>query len=79
MLKRVFPLIPLFIVLTSFAGQAPGQYQSAFLRLEFAPHQPAFVVLAVDSLGKSKLSVSSLRPLSPSRDHYALSHSRLEV
>jgi len=74
MLKRLFLFSPLFIVFTSFAGQEPGQYQSAFLRVEFAPHQPAFVVLAVDSLGKSKLSVSSLRPLPASRDHYALSH-----
>jgi hypothetical protein len=38
------------------------QYQSAFLRIELAPDQPAFVALAVDSLGKNQLSVSALRP-----------------
>jgi hypothetical protein len=37
-------------------------------------HYPAFVALAVDSLGKNKLSVSSLRPLTPVQGpEYALS------
>ena len=44
------------------------QYQSAFMRVEIAQEQPAFVALAVDSLGKSKLSVSALRsPDKPQR------------
>jgi len=43
-------------------AQTRLQYQSAFLRVEVAPDQPALVALAVDSLGKSKLSVNPLRP-----------------
>ena len=35
-------------------------YQSAFLRVEFSRNQPALVALAVDSLGKGKLSVNPL-------------------
>jgi Bacterial alpha-L-rhamnosidase 6 hairpin glycosidase domain len=38
------------------------QYRSAFIRVEPAQDQPAFVALAVDSLGKNKLSVSALTP-----------------
>jgi len=37
-------------------------YQSAFLRVEVAPDQPALRALAVDSLGKNKLNVNPLRP-----------------
>src|SRR2546427_1189476 len=54
-------------VFSQVAG--PLTYQSAFLRLELAKDQPAFVALAVDSLGKAKLSVNPLlkpaAPLSP--------------
>ena len=32
------------------------------MRVELAPDQPALVSLAVDSLGKNKLSVNPLRP-----------------
>jgi len=77
MLKKAFLLMPLFIVFISFAGEEPGsspKYQSAFLRIELAAQQPGFTALAVDSLGKSKLSVSSLRPLIASGDHFVLSH-----
>src|SRR2546426_3606605 len=45
-------------VFSQVAG--PLTYQSAFLRLELAKDQPAFVALAVDSLGKAKLSVNPL-------------------
>ena len=38
------------------------QYQSAFMRVEVASDQPALVSLALDSLGKNKLSVNPLRP-----------------
>ena len=75
MLKKISLLIPLFIVFTSFAGEQPGpspKYQSAFVRVELAPHQPALLALAVDSLGKNKLSVNPLRLPTPSGDHYAL-------
>lgn len=47
----------------AFAALAgPLTYQSAFLRVEFSKDQPAFVALAVDSLGKGKLSVNPLLP-----------------
>jgi hypothetical protein len=35
------------------------QYQSPYLRIEMAKDQPSFSVLAVDSLGKGKLSVNT--------------------
>ena len=38
------------------------QYQSAFMRVELASDQPDLVSLALDSLGKNKLSVNPLRP-----------------
>ncbi len=37
-------------------------YQSAFLRAELAPDQPAFTLLTVDSLGEKKLFKNPLRP-----------------
>jgi hypothetical protein len=48
-------------------------YQSPFMRVELAQDQPAFVALAVDSLGKNKLSVSPLRPLARPGREYELS------
>jgi Bacterial alpha-L-rhamnosidase 6 hairpin glycosidase domain len=50
------------------------QYESAFMRVELAPDRPAFVALAVDSLGKNKLSVSALRPPARPEGMYQLSH-----
>lgn len=41
--------------------EAP-QYQSAFMRVQLAPDQPTFAALALDSLGKGKLSLNPLRP-----------------
>jgi hypothetical protein len=63
--KRVVILIPALLVFVSAVASPqnnPRQYQSAFLRVELAPDQPAFVALAVDSLGKNKLSENALRP-----------------
>ena len=65
MRERFVILIFAVIVLATSAARLqsnPPQYQSAFMRVELAPDQPAFVALAVDSLGKNKLSVSALRP-----------------
>ena len=63
MRKRVVILILVLLIFAlGAAGQQNAQYHSAFMRVELAPDQPAFVALAVDSLGKSKLSVSALRP-----------------
>jgi len=50
------------------------QYQSAFMRVEVAPDQPALVALAVDSLGKNKLSVNPLRPPAKAERVYELRH-----
>jgi hypothetical protein len=63
--KRLVILIPVLLAFElGVAGQQSNvrQYQSAFIRVELAQDQPAFVALAVDSLGKNKLSVSALRP-----------------
>ncbi len=54
------------------AAQTRLQYQSAFLRVEAAPDQPGLVALAVDSLGKNKLSVSPLRPPGKAERAYQL-------
>jgi hypothetical protein len=43
------------------------------MRVELAQDQPAFVALAVDSLGKNKLSVSPLQPLARPGKEYELS------
>ena len=71
MLKRLALLISvLFIFGLGMANEpvvAP-QFQSSFLRVELAPNQPAFTVLAVDSLGKKKLNRNPLRaPAEPSK------------
>src|ERR1700733_8194001 len=70
----------LFLAMISLAACAANaqdsafQYKSAFMRIELAPDQPAFVVLAVDSLGKNKLSLSALRPPARSVETYRLNH-----
>jgi hypothetical protein len=53
-------------------AQTTLQYRSAFMRAEVAPDQPALVALAVDSLGKNKLSVNPLRPPAKSERTYEL-------
>ena len=55
-------------------AQTRLQYQSAFLRVEVAPDQPALVALAVDSLGKNKLSVNPLRAPGKAERAYELRH-----
>jgi len=65
MTKWIIPfLCVLFVPLTVKANPLDHtlQYQSAFMRVELAPDQPALVSLAVDSLGKNKLSMNPLRP-----------------
>ena len=73
MTKWTIPfLLALFV--PSFVTAHPSgdtlQYQSAFMRIEVAPDQPALVSLAVDSLGKNKLSVNPLRPPGPGGTTY---------
>ena len=77
MLNKLVLLIPTLFVLALVAGEEPSsspKYQSAFLRVELAQDQPAFAALAVDSLGKSKLSNSALRPPATPGNKYRLIH-----
>ena len=75
--KWIVPLLfALFVPLTVPAHPPDNtlQYQSAFMRVELAPDQPALVSLAVDSLGKNKLSVNPLRPPAKPAAKYELHH-----
>ncbi len=77
MRKRAVMLIPALIALAPGIARAQNnelRYQSAFMRVELAQDQPAFVALAVDSLGKNKLSLSALRPPARPERTYELSH-----
>jgi hypothetical protein len=73
MLKRLALLIPVLFLLTLGMANEPvaaPQFQSSFLRVELAPNQPAFTVLAVDSLGKKKLTRNPLRtPAAPGKSY----------
>ena len=76
MLKRLVTLLSTFFVLALVAREGPSNpstYQSAFMRVQLAQDQPAFTALAVDSLGKNKLSVSSLRLPARHGNRYSLS------
>jgi hypothetical protein len=77
MQRRVLILLPaaFFLALGAARSQINAlRYQSAFMRVELAQDQPAFVVLSVDSLGKSKLSVNALRPPAKPEMKYELHH-----
>ena len=71
MLKRLALLISVLFIFSLGMANEPvvaPQFQSSFLRVELAPNQPAFTVLAVDSLGKKKLNRNPLRaPAEPSK------------
>jgi hypothetical protein len=72
---RILTLAVLLVITGTFTfAQTKLQYQSAFLRVEVAPDQPALVALAVDSLGKNKLSVDPLRPPGKAERAYELRH-----
>jgi hypothetical protein len=69
-----------FISPRAFAGASKSPaYQSAFLHVEFAPDQPALLALAVDSLGKSKLSVNPLLPPVPAPRAFQIRRNRQRV
>jgi len=73
MLKRfTFLILFLFLSLLAVAAEpaAPPQFKSSFLRVELAPDQPAFTILSVDSLGKSKLTKNPLRAPAKSAKAY---------
>src|ERR1019366_10466907 len=77
MLKSIRTLIPALIP-SATALAAPSdaklQYQSPYMRVELAPDQPALVSLAVDSLGKNKLSANPLRPPAKAEAPYQVRH-----
>ncbi len=57
-------IVPALLALSLAVAKEPStapQCQSPFLRVELEPDQPALAALAVDSLGKSKLSLIPLR------------------
>ena len=65
MMKRLALLIPALLILAPGMANEPvdaPQFQSSFMRVELAADQPAFTVLAVDSLGTKKLAKNPLRP-----------------
>jgi hypothetical protein len=64
----------ILLSVASVAAQTANapKYQSAFMRVELAPDQPAFAALSLDSLGKGKLSVNPLRPPKPAESTYQL-------
>jgi Bacterial alpha-L-rhamnosidase 6 hairpin glycosidase domain len=82
MLKRCSYLIPTFLVLIGSASLARAiapQYESAFMRVSLAANQPAFVTLAVDSLGHKKLSVNPLRPPAAGKTRYEVTRSGAKI
>jgi len=74
-LVRVFRLlIPALLVFSIAAAKDPTatpQFQSSYMHVELARDQPAFTALAVDSLGKNKLSLVPLRtPGAPEKKYH---------
>ncbi len=70
-LLGLLALIPGTRVVAAEPASAP-QFQSSFLRVVLAPDQPAFTVLAVDSLGQKKLTKNPLRAPTKSAGAYEL-------
>jgi hypothetical protein len=60
--QAVAALLLASLPLRAAEPRRPPQYQSSFMRVELSPDQPAFTVLAVDSLGNNHLDLSPLRP-----------------
>jgi hypothetical protein len=75
MLKWIVCVMPALLMCARGVANEPAgasSYQSAFLQVEWATDQPALVALAVDSLGKKKLSANPLRPPVTTRERYEL-------
>jgi hypothetical protein len=73
MTKWMIPFLLMLFIPATVAATPPEntlQYQSAFMHVELASDQPALVSLAVDSLGKNKLSVNPLRHPAPAETTY---------
>ncbi len=66
--------LPLIFMLAATAGAQSLQYGSRFLGVQMAADQPNFQSLAVDSLGKSKLSLNVMLPLVEPGRKYEVSH-----
>lgn len=79
--RKLCYLIVLPALAASCWGREPAdlRYQSAFLRVELAADQPAFVALAVDSLGGGRLEANPLWPLAPSATRYIAKRTRTRV
>jgi hypothetical protein len=61
------------LTLTALGGQSSNpQFQSASLRLEFAPDQPNITTLAIDSLKKGKLGVNAALPLTAPSERWSV-------
>ncbi len=69
--RLVFVIVLTAVAVGARAGSAP-QYQSPFMRIQLAPDQPALTALALDSLGKGKLSLNPLRAPAPAKAAYQL-------
>ena len=83
MLKRcAYPAAALLFTLAFGMAKEPAanpQYQSAFMRVELAAHQPSFVALAVDSLGQKKLSANPLRLPAANATKYEITHAGSKI
>jgi hypothetical protein len=62
-------------ILCTVSAQEPLQFRSDYLRLEFAADQPALTTLAIDSLGKRKLDMNTMLPLSAGTEQWTTSRS----
>ena len=75
MLKPLALLISVAFILSTAVAKGPDdtpQFQSSFMRVELAPAQPEFTVLAVDSLGTKKLTTNPLRAPAKPDNRYEL-------
>ena len=73
--KRFASFISAILLTVASVAAQPAktpQYQSAFMRVQLAPDQPAFVALDLDSLGKGKLNTNPLKPPEPAKRTYTL-------
>ncbi len=75
---KIFALIILTLLVPALGvGAEPGEaphFQSSYLRVDLAPSQPNFTVLAVDSLGKKKLDRNPLRLPAACAQRYEVHH-----
>jgi hypothetical protein len=71
-----------FLIFLGSARKAPPselRYQSDFFRAQMAVDEPAFVALAVDSLGHKKLDANPLRPPRDTRTKYKVTRAGSKI